>query len=93
MSTDQNTNRWRLEKNVPVGVVIALVVQGAGLIWWANGITKDNQEYARRLVQLEAQRAEQRLTVLESQMIDSRGSLARIEGKLDRLIEGRVDRR
>jgi hypothetical protein len=89
MNDDTNPALWHIEKKVPVAIVLSMVLQGAGLIWWANGITKDNQEYARRIAQLEAQRAEQRLTVLESQMIDSRGSLSRIEGKLDRLIEGR----
>lgn len=86
---NDNPDLWHIEKKVPVAIVLSMVLQGAGLIWWANGITKDNQEFARRIAQLEAQRAEQRLTVLESQMIDSRGSLSRIEGKLDRLIEGR----
>lgn len=88
MSTER-PDLWHIEKKIPVAIVFSMLVQGAGLIWWANGITKDNQEYARRIAQLEAQRAEQRLTVLESQMIDSRGSLSRIEGKLDRLIEAR----
>jgi len=89
MREDENPNLWHIEKKVPVAIVLSMVLQGAGLIWWANGITKDSQEHSRRLAQLEAQRAEQRLTVLESQMIDSRGSLLRIENKLDRLIEGR----
>lgn len=89
MRDHENPNLWHVEKKVPVAIVLSMVLQGAGLIWWANGITKDSQEHSRRLAQLEAQRAEQRLTVLESQMIDSRGSLTRIENKLDRLIEGR----
>jgi hypothetical protein len=91
---DQEAGRdlWHIDKKVPLAIVLAMLMQGASLIWWANGITKDNQEYARRISQLESQRADQRLTVLESQMIDSRGSLSRIEGKLDRLIETRGGR-
>lgn len=80
---------WHLDKKVPISIIVSLLLQCAALIWWANGITKDSEDHSRRLAQIESQRASERLAALESQMIDSRGSLSRIEGKLDRLIETR----
>jgi hypothetical protein len=86
----QRDRSWHIDRGVPLALVLSMLVQAGGIIWWANGITKDSAEYARRLTTIEGQRTSERLTVLESQRIDSAASLQRIEAKVDRLIETRT---
>ena len=84
-----NADSWHLDKKVPIAFTLTLIIQCATLIWWANSITKDSEDHARRLAQIESQRANERIGVLESQISDARGALTRIEAKLDRLIEAK----
>lgn len=80
---------WHLDKKVPIAFIVTLLVQCATMIWWANGITKDSEDHNRRIAQIEAQRTNERIGILESQVNDARGALSRIETKLDRLIESK----
>ena len=81
--------RWRLVKDVPIALVAALLIQAGGLVWWAQGVAKDVTDHEKRLSVLESQRISERMAALESQMLDARSSLGRIENKLDRVIEAR----
>ena len=74
---------------LPIAFIVTLLVQCATMIWWANGITKDSEDHNRRIAQIEAQRTNERIGILESQVNDARGALSRIETKLDRLIESK----
>lgn len=78
---------WHLDKGIPISIVLMLIVQAAAAIWWVGDLSKQVQDNKERISRIEAQRVSERLTALESQMVDSRGSLTRIENKLDRLIE------
>ena len=84
----QNNNSWHVDKAVPIGVIAALLIQGAGIVWWAQGVSKDAVDHEKRLTIIESQRISERMAALESQMLDARSSLGRIESKLDRVIEG-----
>jgi hypothetical protein len=101
MSDDQDQNdpgdpgnrrKWHVEKSVPLATIAMLMLQTAGVIWWAAS-TSARLEYLEKgnlsaqLVQTsidnrqdqDAQRAEGRLL----------GELDKVNQKLDRLIETR----
>lgn len=78
---------WHLDKGIPISIVFMLVAQAAAAIWWVGGLSKQTEENTKRIEHIQAQRVAERVTTLEYQRIDDRGSLVRIENKLDRLIE------
>lgn len=76
---------WHLDKKVPIALIIAIMVQTGGALWWTSKLDSrietverhvaDTKDDAARLVRLEAFR-------------DNLGNrLDRIEAKLDRLVE------
>lgn len=89
-STPPQSEHWHLSKEVGLSVIIAIVVQTVGLVWWARGVIASVEQ---RLVLLEVARTEQS----EHDMVQDQRAAAtaaaisarldRIEDKLDRLIE------
>ncbi len=73
---------WRLDRSIPLGVVIALAIQTGGALAWAGGAAERISALERRLDR-QAGVAE-RLARLEVEADATRAALARIEAKLDR---------
>lgn len=86
MKLGENTS-WRLDRHVPVALVVTILFQtGAALLW--SGAA------AERLSALETRSARteemvERTARLEEQSNAMRASLARIEEKLDRVVAGK----
>lgn len=81
MSSQTADNSWRFERQITLGVVIAIALQTAGALVWAGST-------GERLTQLEssAQAGEpvnERLARLETQVVHMRATLDRIERRLD----------
>lgn len=79
-------DRLRIERQVGLGVVIAVIVQAGVVLLWAGGASA-------RLDEVQAQLARQgpiaeRLARIEEQAGASRAALERIEARLERM-EGR----
>jgi hypothetical protein len=32
---------WHLDKRVPISLILTIVFQGATILWWASGVTRD----------------------------------------------------
>jgi hypothetical protein len=76
---------WTLDKRIPLAVVLTIVVQTAGMVWWAATISS-------RVAALESSQPGERdradkLIKLETQQEGMQKSLENISGKLDRVIE------
>lgn len=76
---------WVLDKRVPLALIIAILVQTAGAIWWAASISS-------RVTSLEAQRmavGDQggRIIRLETQIETLTVLMRRIEDKLDKALD------
>lgn len=78
---------WTVDKRVPLALIVTLVVQTAGIVWWASSMASTVAQQGQRIVAVEQVRAGERLAVLESNIGDVRGQLNRIEAKLDRYAE------
>lgn len=89
MSNAENrTERhWTVDKRVPLALIVTLVVQTAGIVWWASSMASTVASQGARIVAVENTRSGERLAVLESTIGDVRAQLNRIEAKLDRYAE------
>ena len=74
--------RWSLEHKLPLGVILALVVQSGGALAWAGGAAERIATLEQRLDRQAG--VNERLARLEAEAEGARASLARIEAKLDR---------
>lgn len=83
---------WRFSREIPITVLLALAIHAGVAVWWAQGVTKDREADRRRIELLEAQRVGERISSLESQMLDMKASQMRIESNLQRLVERDVRR-
>lgn len=80
---------WTVDKRVPLALVVTILIQSAAAIWWASSISGTVAVQGQKIGALEAQRAGERLAVVESTIGDVKQQLNRIEAKLDRLAESR----
>jgi hypothetical protein len=46
------TEPWHLDKRVPIALILALVMQTAGMVWWAAGLTHRVDQHAREIAAL-----------------------------------------
>jgi type VI protein secretion system component VasK len=72
---------WRLDRQVTLGLILAIVLETAGALLWA-GRTAERVESLEAELKALAPVAE-RLARLEEQAVGSRAALERIERKLD----------
>lgn len=86
---EQDDNRWKLDKHIPVAVIFTIVVQGVAGVWWVSGLNHSVQDHERRLVIQEAAKISERMAVVEVQMREGREQQNEISHKLDRLLESK----
>lgn len=86
---EQDDNRWKLDKHIPVAVIFTIVVQGVAGVWWVSGLQHSVQDHERRLVIQEAAKISERMAVVEVQMRESSEQQNEISRKLDRLLESK----
>lgn len=79
---------WTLDRRVPITLIVGLVVQTAGMVWYLRGLVEVQVQHGQRLERLEgrvvADRVAERLAVLEYQQTEMRQLLVRIDSKLGR---------
>lgn len=75
-------NRWRLDRQISVALIVAVALQAAAALMWAGRASARIDEMQKRL-DTQAPVAE-RLARLEEQAVATRASLARIESRLER---------
>lgn len=86
-------DHWTIDKRVPLALILTLagtlLAQSIVAVRWAAAIDSRQDVSDQKISALEAQRAGERLAVLEATVGDVRAQLTRIEGKLDRIVENR----
>lgn len=68
--------QWHLDKKVPLALIVTIILQTAGMVWWAASLNSDVRYLTDRV-----QRAE---TTLERESVTNRG----ISDRLIRVEEG-----
>ena len=67
--------KWQIDRHVPIALIFTLMVQGAGIVWWAAGIT-DRLGHVEKHIEKTSAHTE-RLTRVET----------KVDGISDTLIE------
>ena len=80
---------WHLDKRVPIALIVTMLVQFAGIVMYVSTINSRTLENERRISMLESQKIGERLAAVESQMVDAKALLLRVETKIDRMAERR----
>ena len=96
-------NKWHIKKDINISLLIMLIIQFIGFVYWVSTIDHVTSNNTERLVKLEDWKSEtikdyskliQRLASTESEVKAVSDSLKnlqsqtnRIEGKLDRALE------
>jgi len=75
---DGQSNHWHLDKRVPIALIVALALQGAGGVWWASTANERLSQVERRLEGF-ADRSE----MLQSEVNQQGVSLAIVATRLD----------
>ena len=73
---------WQIDRHIPIAVILTLMFQTAGVVWWAATLEQRLNRVAQWQEKNDATR--DRLTTIESQMDGIKESLERIEKKLDK---------
>jgi TolA-binding protein len=84
---------WHLNKGIPIALIITILVQTGGIIWWASGIDERVTNNATSIERLQAQTDTMRnlaqtqavqLGRIEEQISGLRGDIGRLVNTLER---------
>lgn len=82
---------WTIQRTVPVALVLTILVQTAGLVWWGATLNSKVEEHTRSIAMLQAAEAErnrderqlyERLGGINSNISEMRRAVERIENNL-----------
>lgn len=82
----QNQESWHLSKSVPVTLIVALVLQGAAILWAASAAFQNIEDNSRQIIKTET-----RLEQVERTVQDQAVMLARIDENL-KAIRGLIEK-
>lgn len=87
MTLDQQppSTHWVLDKRIPLAVVVTIILQTAGMVWWAANLSNRVSNLEQTSTN-ERDRGD-RLIRLETQQEAVKETLGTINRKLDRVIE------
>jgi len=89
MEESGNGRDWHLEKRVSVALIIAIVTQTLGIVWWAATLSARVDGIQGRIAEMTGYAS--RLARLEERQLAVTGRLDRIE-ELQRRIDAKIDR-
>jgi hypothetical protein len=93
---DASDRHWSLDRRVPLALIWTILAQTGLAVWWARGQQAAIELQSQRISSLEAARSSdrvaERLSTLESQMIDAKDVLRRIDERTQRLVERQAGR-
>lgn len=81
--TDES--RWHLDKRVPIALIVTLIIQTGGAIWWASSIASRVSSLEERVITAADQPG--RIIKLETQIDNLTRLMGRIEDKLDKVLD------
>lgn len=85
---DGGDNRWRIDKHIPLALILTILGQGAGVVWWGSQIQQTVADHERRIAVQESTKIAERMAVMEIQMKDAKELQLEMNRKLDRIISG-----
>ena len=82
---DEANEQWHLDKRVPVAIILALLGQTVGFVWFQSKLdSRVGQLEARAVI---AESYGERLTRLEERLQSTNAILERIDKKIDKALD------
>ena len=78
--------RWKLDKQVPIAVIMTILLQSFAGIWWLSGLEHSVQDHERRIIAQESIKVAERMAVVEMEMKENHELQLEMNRKLDRLM-------
>jgi hypothetical protein len=101
--TERRENKWVIDKHINISLIVLLIAQFTGFIWWVSNVDYQIDSHTSRIVKLEEWKTDyikdninmvQRLTATEgaiksvdANMDSLKNQADRIESKIDRFLE------
>lgn len=87
---------WHLDKRVPLALILALLIQTSGMVWWAATIQAEGRALQDRVLVLEQQSINdrqigERLARVEERLASQGEDISNIERYLRQLVYGSQD--
>jgi septal ring factor EnvC (AmiA/AmiB activator) len=84
---------WKIDKHIPVAVILAIILQTFGAIWWASSVTTriEALERSRHSQEIRTEAHEKRVQIIEKDLPVIREKIENIKGTTDR-IEKKLDK-
>ena len=79
-------DRWKLDKHIPIAIILAIISQGLFGVWWVAGLQHSIQDHEKRLATVESTKISERMAVVESQITASRELQVEMNKKLDLIL-------
>lgn len=96
MADQPDREPWHLDRRVPVALILVIIGQTAGAVWWASTISGAVADHSRRVALLETSKVEDaradrdsadRLARIEERQRASQDSLVEIKQQLNLLLQ------
>lgn len=96
MADKPEAEPWHLDRHIPIALILAIIGQTAGAVWWASTISSTQADQGRRIGVLETGKAEDaradrdsadRLARIEERQRASQDSLIEIKQQLNLLLQ------
>jgi hypothetical protein len=81
---------WTLDRRVPIAIILSLIIQTLGAVWWAASFSASMEARVNSLEATNEAKSNlgERMASVEAQLGFINGAVARIENKIDRAVDG-----
>jgi Tfp pilus assembly protein PilN len=98
MSNGYDDRHWHLDKRVPIALIITILMQTVGIVWWAASLSErvtalENRFQDLRTHQGRIVRLEEKQTAVHQRLDRIETIQRRIENKIDRLLLKQYERK
>lgn len=86
---DQRTPeaRWQIDRHIPVALIVTMIGQLVGVVWWGSSIQHSLTDHERRLSAQETGKVSERMAIVETQIRNSQELQLEMNRKLDKIID------
>ncbi len=79
--------KWHVDRGIPVAVIIGLVLQFIGFVYWVGNVSRQVSDLERRTIVLEAQRVGERLATVEVLMAETKARVIEMNRNIDLIVQ------
>lgn len=85
--SETTPNKWQLDRHIPIALVVTLLAQFAGIVYWGTSMQYTMADHERRLINQETSRGAERMASIEARMQSYSDLQIEMNRKLDKLID------